>query len=181
MTTQLVVLSGPSGVGKSSVVQAALAQLPQTWLSVSVTTRAPRPGEVHGVNYLYISNAEFDQMLASDELLEWAEFAGNRYGTPRQPVLERLSSDIPVLLEIEVQGAKQVRKNMPEAVLVFLVPPSWQDLESRLEGRGTETPEQVALRLEKAQDELDSADFFDYVITNDDVARAADELVSFLK
>ncbi|NBU32522.1 MAG: guanylate kinase [Actinobacteria bacterium] len=181
MTTQLVVLSGPSGVGKSSVVQAALAQLPQTWLSVSVTTRAPRPGEVHGVNYLYISNAEFDQMLAGDELLEWAEFAGNRYGTPRQPVLERLSSDIPVLLEIEVQGAKQVRKNMPEAVLVFLVPPSWQDLESRLEGRGTETPEQVALRLEKAQDELDSADFFDYVITNDDVARAADELVSFLK
>ena len=181
MATRLVVLSGPSGVGKSSVVQEALAQLPETWLSVSVTTRAPRPGEVHGVNYLFISNEEFDQMLERGELLEWAEFAGNRYGTPREPVLERLVSDIPVLLEIEVQGAKQVRHSMPDAVLLFLSPPSWEELETRLEGRGTETPEQVALRLEKAQSELDSADFFDYVITNDDVARAADELVSFLK
>ena len=181
MTTRLVVLSGPSGVGKSSVVQAALAKLPQTWLSVSVTTRAPRPGEVHGVNYLYVSNEEFDQMLERSELLEWAEFAGNRYGTPREPVLERLVSDIPVLLEIEVQGAKQVRHSMPDAILLFLSPPSWEELETRLEGRGTETPEQVALRLEKARDELDMADFFDYVITNDDVALAADELVSFLK
>ncbi|NBV89987.1 MAG: guanylate kinase [Actinobacteria bacterium] len=181
MTTRLVVLSGPSGVGKSSVVKAALAKLPQTWLSVSVTTRAPRPGEVHGVNYLYVSNEEFDQMLERSELLEWAEFAGNRYGTPREPVLERLVSDIPVLLEIEVQGAKQVRHSMPDAILLFLSPPSWEELETRLEGRGTETPEQVALRLEKARDELDMADFFDYVITNDDVAQAADELVSFLK
>ncbi|MBU6347488.1 MAG: guanylate kinase [Actinomycetales bacterium] len=181
MTTHLVVLSGPSGVGKSSVVQAALAKLPETWLSVSVTTRKPRPGEVHGVNYLFISNEEFDQMLERSELLEWAEFAGNRYGTPREPVLERLAVDTPVLLEIEVQGARQVRQSMPEAVLVFLTPPSWEELETRLEGRGTESPEQVALRLAKALDELDSADFFDYVITNDDVARAADELVSFLK
>lgn len=181
MTTHLVVLSGPSGVGKSSVIKAALKEIPQTWLSVSATTREPRPGEVHGVNYFYVSNDEFDQMISDGNLLEWAEFAGNRYGTPRGPVEERLSADIPVLLEIEVQGAKQVRKSMPEAVLVFLTPPSWDDLESRLEGRGTETPQQVAIRLATAQEELDSADFFDYVITNDDVARAATELVSFLK
>ena len=181
MTTHLVVLSGPSGVGKSSVTQVALKMLPETWLSVSATTRAPRPGEVHGVNYFYVSNEEFDQMITENELLEWAEFAGNRYGTPRKPVEERLASDIPVLLEIEVNGAKQVRHSMPEAVLVFLTPPTWGDLESRLEGRGTETPEQVQIRLAAAQHELDSADFFDYVVTNDDVARAATELVSFLK
>lgn len=181
MTTHLVVLSGPSGVGKSSVIQAALKELPQTWLSVSATTREPRPGEVHGVNYFYVSDEEFDQMIDEGNLLEWAEFAGNRYGTPRGPVEERLSADIPVLLEIEVQGAKQVRESMPDAVLLFLSPPSWDDLESRLAGRGTETPDQVAIRLAAAQQELDSANFFDFVITNDDVARAATELVSFLK
>jgi guanylate kinase len=181
MATHLVVLSGPSGVGKSSVIQAALKELPQTWLSVSATTREPRPGEVHGVNYFYVTNEEFDQMISEDNLLEWAEFAGNRYGTPRAPVEDKLAKDIPVLLEIELQGAKQVRKSMPDAVLVFLTPPSWNDLESRLEGRGTESPQQVADRLAVAQHELDSADFFDYSITNDEVARAAAELVSFLK
>jgi guanylate kinase len=181
MATHLVVLSGPSGVGKSSVIQAALKELPQTWLSVSATTRDPRPGEVHGVNYFYVTNEEFDQMISEDNLLEWAEFAGNRYGTPRAPVEDKLAQNIPVLLEIELQGAKQVRKSMPDAVLVFLTPPSWNDLESRLEGRGTESPQQVADRLAVAQHELDSADFFDYSITNDEVARAAAELVSFLK
>ncbi|NBX70500.1 MAG: guanylate kinase [Actinobacteria bacterium] len=181
MATHLVVLSGPSGVGKSSVIQAALKELPQTWLSVSATTREPRPGEVHGVNYFYVTNEEFDQMISEDNLLEWAEFAGNRYGTPRAPVEDKLAQNIPVLLEIELQGAKQVRKSMPDAVLVFLTPPSWNDLESRLEGRGTESPQQVADRLAVAQHELDSADFFDYSITNDEVARAAAELVSFLK
>jgi len=181
MATHLVVLSGPSGVGKSSVIQAALKEIPQTWLSVSATTRQPRPGEVDGVNYFYVTDKEFDQMIDEGNLLEWAEFAGNRYGTPRKPVEERLAADIPVLLEIEVQGAMQVRESMPEAVLVFLTPPSWSDLESRLEARGTETPDEVATRLAAAQQELDSADFFDYGITNDDVARAAAELVSFLK
>ena len=181
MTTRLVVLSGPSGVGKSSVISQALQELPETWLSVSATTRDPRPGEVHGQNYFYVTGEDFDRMIAEGELLEWAEFAGNKYGTPRGPVEERLEQDIPVLLEIEVQGAKQVRESMPDAILVFLSPPSWEDLESRLEGRGTESPEQVSARLAAAQRELDSADFFDYVITNDDVARAASELVSFLK
>jgi len=168
-------------VGKSSVIAQALSQLPQTWLSVSATTRDPRPGEVHGQNYFYVSNEEFDQMVADDQLLEWATFAGNRYGTPRAAVQEKLDQNIPVLLEIEVQGAKQVRESMPDALLVFLTPPTWAELENRLEGRGTESPEQVSARLAAAQDELNSADFFDYVITNDDVARAASELVSFLK
>jgi len=181
MATHLVVLSGPSGVGKSSVIQAALKEMPQTWLSVSATTRQPRPGEVDGVNYFYVTNEAFDQMISDGNLLEWAEFAGNRYGTPRAPVEDKLAQNVPVLLEIELQGAKQVRKSMPDAVLVFLTPPSWNDLESRLEGRGTENPEQVAIRLAVAQHELDSADFFDYSITNDEVARAAAELVSFLK
>ena len=180
MAAKLVVLSGPSGVGKSSVISAALAELPQTWLSVSVTTRTPRPGEVHGQNYYFVSQAEFDDMVASDELLEWAEFAGNCYGTPRKYAEEKLADGIPVLLEIEIQGAKQVRKAMPEAVLVFLEPPSWEELESRLVGRGTESDEQVLARLSVAKQELEAASSFDYVIVNADVAQAAHELVSYL-
>lgn len=180
MGAHLVVLSGPSGVGKSSVITAALAELPQTWLSVSVTTRNPRPGEVDGVNYYFVSRAQFDDMVARDELLEWAEYAGNCYGTPRTYVEEKLSNNIPVLLEIEVQGAMQVRTSMPEAVLVFLEPPSWQDLESRLSGRGTESEEQVLARLTVAKQELEAASQFDHVIVNTDVAQAAHELVSYL-
>lgn len=177
----LVVLSGPSGVGKSSVIAQALVDIPQTWLSVSVTTRAPRPGEVHGENYFYVSDEEFDRMIQGHELLEWAEFAGNRYGTPRGSVQERLDADIPVLLEIEVQGAMQVREAMPEAVLVFLEPPSWQDLKTRLIGRGTETDTEVEARLNAALAELESAHLFDHIIVNDDVSRAANELVSYLR
>ena len=120
MGAHLVVLSGPSGVGKSSVIREALRELPQTWLSVSVTTRDPRPGEVDGREYYFVSHSEFDDMVARGELLEWAEYAGNCYGTPRTHVAEKLAHDIPVLLEIEVQGAMQVRQSMPDAVLVFL-------------------------------------------------------------
>ncbi len=177
----LVVLSGPSGVGKSSVIGKALEEIPQTWLSVSVTTRAPRPGEQDGVNYFFVSSEQFDQMIAADELLEWAEFTGNRYGTPRAQVQERLDAGIPVLLEIEVQGAMQVREAMPTAVLVFLEPPSWQDLKTRLVGRGTESDTEVEARLNAALSELESAHLFDHVIVNDDVSRAADELVSYLR
>lgn len=177
----LVVLSGPSGVGKSSVIKQALKDLPETWLSVSATTRAPRPGEEHGHNYFYVSDEEFDRMIAQGELLEWASFAGNRYGTPRHAVQERLDNGIPVLLEIEVQGAMQVREAKPDAILVFLQPPSWEVLEERLRGRGTETQAQVDVRLAEARKELDSAHLFDHCIVNDDVIQAAQELVHYLR
>ncbi len=181
MSAHLVVLSGPSGVGKSSVIREALKELPETWLSVSATTRAPRPGEVHGENYFYVSQDEFDRMIQDDELLEWAEFAGNRYGTPRSAVNEKLANNIPVLLEIEVQGARQVREAMPEAVLVFLEPPAWADLEARLSGRGTESATEIQVRLDAALKELESSGFFDHVVVNDDVVRAARELIQYLK
>lgn len=177
----LVVLSGPSGVGKSSVIQQALKDLPETWLSVSATTRAPRPGEEHGKNYFYVSDEEFDRMISAGDLLEWAAFAGNRYGTPRHAVQERLDNGIPVLLEIEVQGAMQVRDAKSDAILVFLQPPSWEVLEERLKGRGTETEAEVQIRLAEARKELDSAHLFDHSIVNDDVTRAAQELVHYLR
>lgn len=181
MPAHLVVLAGPSGVGKSSVIKEALRQAPNTWLSVSATTRAPRPGEVDGVNYFYVSDEQFDQMIEDNQLLEWANYAGNRYGTPRNAVEEKLAEGTPVLLEIEVQGAKQIREAMPEALLVFLEPPTWADLEARLAGRGTESQTQVQARLDAALKELESKGFFDEVIVNDEVNRAASELVQYFK
>ena len=180
MPAHLVVLAGPSGVGKSSVIKEALRQAPNTWLSVSATTRAPRPGEVDGVNYFYVSDEKFDQMIENNQLLEWANYAGNRYGTPRAAVEEKLVAGTPVLLEIDVQGAKQIREAMPEALLVFLEPPTWADLEARLAGRGTESQTQVQARLDAALKELESKGFFDQVIVNDEVNRAASELVQYL-
>ena len=180
MTAHLVVLSGPSGVGKSSVIAEALTMTSDVWLSVSATTRSPRPGEVDGVNYYYISREEFQRRAQSGDFLEWAEFAGNLYGTLREPVEERLAANIPVLLEIEVQGATQVREAMPEAVLVFLEPPSWEELESRLVGRGTESDEQVLARLRMAHKEIEAARDFDHIIVNHDVVASAQELVSYL-
>ena len=181
MPAHLVVLAGPSGVGKSSVIKEALRQAPNTWLSVSATTRAPRPGEVDGVNYFYVSDEQFDQMIEDNQLLEWANYAGNRYGTPRNAVEEKLAAGTPVLLEIEVQGAKQIREAMPEALLVFLEPPTWADLEARLAGRGTESQTQVQARLDAALKELESKGFFDEVIVNDEVNRAASELIQYFK
>lgn len=128
---RLTVLSGPSGVGKSTVVAHMRKEHPEVWLSVSATTRRPRPGEQHGVHYFFVSDEEMDKLIANGELLEWAEFAGNRYGTPRTAVLERLEAGEPVLLEIDLQGARQVRESMPEARLVFLAPPSWDELVDR--------------------------------------------------
>jgi guanylate kinase len=177
---RLTVLSGPSGVGKGSVVAEIRRHHPSVWLSVSVTTRAPRPGEEHGKQYYFVSRDEYDAMVAAGELLEHAEFAGNGYGTPRHAVEERLAAGRPALLEIELQGARQVRAAMPEAQFVFLAPPSWAELVSRLAGRGTEHPEVQERRLALAQAELDAAGEFDVVVVNDDVARAADELVRLL-
>jgi guanylate kinase len=154
---------------------------PQVWVSVSCTTRPARPGERDGVAYRFVSRDEFDRMVTAGELLEHAVFAGNRYGTPRAAVQERLAAGVPVLLEIELQGARQVRERMPDAFLVFLKAPSWGELERRLSGRGTEPPELGAARLERARVELAAEAEFDAVVVNDDVGRAAAELVALIE
>ena len=177
---RLVVLSGPSGVGKSTVVDWLRAQAPDVWVSVSATTRARRPGEVDGVNYRFLSDAQFDTLVSDGGLLEWAEFAGHRYGTPGSAVAKHLAARRPVLLEIELQGARQVRLARPDALLVFLAPPSWDVLQERLTGRGTEPPQSVARRLERARVELDAAAEFDAVIVNDDVEAVGRALLDFL-
>ena len=174
----LVVLSGPSGVGKSTVVKALRAEHPEVWLSVSATTRFPRPGETHGVHYRFVTREEFAELVESGGLLEWAEFAGNLYGTPRQPVLDHLAAGRPVVLEIDLQGARQVRAVMPGAKLVFLAPPSWDELVRRLTGRGTEDAAVVEKRLAVARDELAAEPEFDVTLVNTSVPEVVGQLVA---
>ena len=173
---KLLVLSGPGGVGKSTVA-ARLRASGDFWVSVSATTRSPRANEHDGVDYFFISDEEFSRRVRNDEFLEWAEFAGNRYGTPSSAVEEALLAGRNVLLEIEIDGAKQVKSHLPSCLLVFLEPPTWEELVARLEGRGTDNPERRAERLQLAQDELAAAPFFDLVIVNDRVERVVEQLI----
>jgi guanylate kinase len=177
---RLTVLSGPSGVGKDSVIELIRARSPWVWLSVSVTTRKMRDYEVDGVHYFFVDRPEFERMIASGQLLEWAEFAGNLYGTPRGPVEAHLRRGQPVLLKIDLQGARQVRGAMPEAQLVFLAPPSVEELKRRLVGRGTDDEETIRRRLAHADEELAAEREFDVTVVNDYVERAAEELVGLL-
>jgi guanylate kinase len=177
---RLTVLSGPSGVGKGTVVAALRRLVPHVWVSVSCTTRAPRPGETDGVEYRFVTRAEFAEMVAEDALLEHAEFAGNWYGTPRAPVLKHLANNVPTLLEIELDGARQVRRSMPDARFVFLAPPSTDELVNRLSARGTESAADVAARMARAQVELAAASEFDHMVVNNDVDQAAHEVAALI-
>ena len=180
--SRLVVLAGPTAVGKGTIAACVRDTHPEIWISVSVTTRAPRPGEVDGVHYHFISDAEFDAMIANDGLLEWAVVhSAARYGTPRAPVEEQLAAGKPALLEIDLQGARQVRERMPDALMCFLAPPSWDELVRRLVGRGTEGPEERERRLATARVELEAEGEFDVTIVNTDVESACQELVDLFR
>ena len=179
--SRLIVLAGPTAVGKGTVAAAVRETHPEVWISVSATTRAPRPGEENGVHYWFVSDEEFDAMIDKGDLLEWAVVhKAARYGTPRGPVDLALASGHPAMLEIDLQGARQVRETMPEALFVFLKPPSWDELVRRLVGRGTETEAERERRLETAREELAAEPEFDVTIVNHEVHAAADELVALM-
>lgn len=175
-SARLTVLSGPSGVGKGTLVALLLQRHPTLWLSVSATTRSPRSGEREGEHYFFLETAAFEALAQEGGLLEWAEFAGNRYGTPRRPVEQHLAAGRPVLLEIELEGARQVRRSFPEAQQLFVAPPSLEELERRIRGRASDSEEAIARRLERARVELAAAAEFDAVVLNADLDQALAEL-----
>ena len=179
--SRLTVLSGPSGVGKSTVVAELNRMCPGIWISVSVTTRRPRPGEVDGREYHFVDDREFDRLVEDGALLEWAQFAGNRYGTPRDPLNAKLEMGVACLLEIDLAGARQVKDAVPDARLVFLAPPSWEELVRRLTGRGTESAEVMERRLAAARDELAAAGEFEVTLVNTSVQDVCSQLVALMK
>lgn len=172
----LIVLSGPSGAGKNSVMNSVFPTIPNLKYSISVTTRAPRPGEVDAVNYFFRTEEEFSEMLETDQLLEWATFVGHRYGTPRSFVYDQIDLGNAVIMDIDIQGARQIREKMPEAVFVFLLPPTWEELSKRLKLRGSDSKEVIKQRLAKSQEEIKHIVDYDYFIVNDDLNQAAEQL-----
>ena len=177
---RLIVLTGPSGVGKGTLVRSLLQSHPELYLSVSVTTRSPRPGEINGKNYYFVNREQFEQMIAQEQLLEWAQFAGNCYGTPRQQVEEKIQQGKSVLLEIELEGARQIRTSFPQAMRIFILPPSMQELEQRLRGRGQDSEEAIARRLRRAEEEINAAGEFDFKIVNDNFETALKDIEAAL-
>ena len=177
---QLIVLSGPSGSGKSTVISELLGQRQDIHFSVSFTTRQPRVGEADGVNYHFVDRAEFERMISAGELLEYAEYVGNYYGTSLKVIQEKVAAGTDVLLDIEVQGAAKVRAKCPEAVLIFIIPPSFEELSRRLRGRNTDSEETIAGRLRKAREEYRQIPSYDYLVVNDKVSAAAAEIIAIL-
>ncbi|BAY91838.1 MULTISPECIES: guanylate kinase [unclassified Tolypothrix] len=173
---RLIVLTGPSGVGKGTLMRVLLQRHPELYYSVSMTTRSPRPGESNGKNYYFVSRSKFEQLVAQGEFLEWAEFAGNYYGTPREIVLNQVNSGKLVVLEIELEGARQIRASFPSAHSIFILPPSFDELEKRIRGRAQDSEEAIARRLRRAQEEIQAADEFDVQIVNDDFETALNAL-----
>jgi len=172
MTGKLIVLTGPSGVGKGTLLRSLLQRHPELYFSVSMTTRPPRSGEIPGQHYYFVSRAQFEQMASRGELLEWAEFAGNYYGTPRQPVLEQIRQGKSVVLEIELVGARQIRQTFPEALQIFIMPPSFAELERRIRSRAQDSEAAIARRLTRAREEINAAREFDLQVVNDDLEAA---------
>ncbi len=181
MNKKLFVISGSSGVGKGTVLKGFLERNPEFMLSISCTTRSPRPGEIDGVNYFFISKEEFQDCINNNKFLEWAEFAGNYYGTKKKYINQCLADGKDIILEIETNGAMQVKKQMPEAVLIFICPPSYETLENRLRGRHTEDEATIQKRLEEVKKELKAAENFDYKIVNDDLETAITTLENVIK
>lgn len=177
---KLIVLTGPSGVGKGTLLRSLLQRHPELYISVSATTRSPRPGEVHGQDYFFLSRTQFERMIANGEFLEWAEFAGNLYGTPRVAVEEQIRQGQWVILEIELEGARQIRENFADALRIFILPPSISELECRIRNRGQDTEDAIARRLQRAQEEIGAAAEFDLQIVNDDFDKTLDRIEAAL-
>ena len=177
----LNVITGPSGVGKGTLVQMLIERNPDLWLSISATTRKPRAGEIHGLNYFFMENNEFKKSIKNNDFIEWAEFSGNFYGTPIRMIDEKLSQNINVILEIEVIGARQVKKVYPDCRSIFILPPSFNELESRIRGRGTESESSINRRLDRAKYEISVASEFDHKIINDNLGIALKELEGLIK